>query len=210
MTHQEAMHGKVIERYLLGELNEAERSEFESHYFACPECAEGVLAGARFVGNAKAPLLALDPSMAPSGRFWERWLAPVPKTALAGACGALGLALAWQIWPGPARPEVTGSYFVTATRTSGAPRKIRVAPGQERIALLFNHTDTAVVRLEFTLESSGGLTVLRFSGESPRDTNDIQVLVPVAGLPGGAYTLRVWNGETRHEVAALPFELVRP
>lgn len=215
MNHQEAMQAKTLERYLLGELDEAERAAFEEHYFSCAACAEEVVAAAKFLDHAKQPLMELVPParrapVASGPRWWERLLAPVPKPALAGACAALAAVAVWQGMPAGPEPEVTGSYFVTATRAAGGPRKILASPGQARVALLFNHTDTSVVRFEFTLEGPGGRTVQQFSGEAPRDTNDIQVLVPVRGLGAGLYTLRVRNADTAREVASLPFELARP
>src|SRR5262249_34461086 len=40
MTHQQAVDGMASERYLLDEMSEVERFEFEAHYFDCAECAE--------------------------------------------------------------------------------------------------------------------------------------------------------------------------
>jgi hypothetical protein len=42
MTHQQAIDGMASERYLLEEMSEVERFEFEAHYFDCAECAEDV------------------------------------------------------------------------------------------------------------------------------------------------------------------------
>jgi hypothetical protein len=119
--------------------------------------------------------------------------------------------IAWQGFPVGVPPEVTGSYFVTATRSAGgAPRKIQVGPEQKRVALLFNYTDTTVTQFTFLLENATGQTVQQFTGRAPQDTNDIQVMVPVTGLRSGIYTLRVQNSTTQREIAALPFELAFP
>ena len=118
--------------------------------------------------------------------------------------------IAWQGSP-VGVPEVTGSYFVTATRSAGgAPRKIQIGPEQKRVALLFNYTDTTVTQFTFLLENANGQTVQQFTGRAPQDTNDIQVMVPVTGLRSGIYTLRVQNSTTQREIAALPFELAFP
>ena len=37
MQHQQALATKASERYLLGEMSELERFDFEAHYFDCPE-----------------------------------------------------------------------------------------------------------------------------------------------------------------------------
>jgi hypothetical protein len=58
MGNDPAAHPPLTERYLLGELSDAERAEFEAHYFQCSTCAEDVLAGSAFVHGARAALTA--------------------------------------------------------------------------------------------------------------------------------------------------------
>jgi hypothetical protein len=218
MDHQTAKNAKLLERYLLGEMADPERDAFEEHYFSCAACAEEVVTATKFLDNAKRPLLALraeeaaqPAALVATVPWWERWLAVVPKPALAGACAVMAAVIAWQGSPVGVPPEVTGSYFVTATRAAGgAPRKIQVGPEQKRVALLFNYTDTTVTQFTFLLENATGQTAQQFTGRAPQDTNDIQVMVPVTGLRSGIYTLRVQNSTTQREIAALPFELAFP
>ena len=147
MDHQQAMNAKLIDRYLLGELPETERTEFEEHYFSCAECAEELVTAVKFMENARRPLLRLDESAQPApararqeakeikAPWWERWLAFAPKPALAGLCAGLAMVVVWQGTGAKPEAEVTGSYFVTATRAAaGAPRKIQVQKGQQRVA----------------------------------------------------------------------------
>jgi anti-sigma factor RsiW len=54
MDHAEAARRFAAEQYLLGELPEADRDEFEAHFFECPECAEALATGAKLVANARA------------------------------------------------------------------------------------------------------------------------------------------------------------
>jgi hypothetical protein len=49
MNHQEAEATKATERYLLQEMNEAERIAFEEHYQDCPQCLEAVTFGYDFL-----------------------------------------------------------------------------------------------------------------------------------------------------------------
>lgn len=236
MDHQQAMNAKLIDRYFLNELSDEDRSGFEEHFFSCSVCAQEVVLAAKFMENARKPLTraASDPSclgeetpepskVAPStprpavpaaeGRresnWWNRWLALAPKPALAGACAALLAVVVYQARPEAVRAEITGSYFVAATRASESEiRKIKVFPGQQRVALLFNRTDASLSRLDLVLEAAGDGEIMRFQGDVPKDTDDIQVLVPVAGLASGRYNLRVRNAATMNETATLPFELL--
>lgn len=215
---------------MLNELADEERSAFEEHYFSCAICAQDVVVTARFLDNARKPLLRLD-TEAPAERpaeskrpaqparpenkqgesWWDRWLDLAPKPALALACVALLAIVVYREIPGGARGEVMGSYFVTSTRAvDNEPRKIRVPKEQERIALLYNRTDPSVTRYAFVLEAAGGSAVLQFEGDAPRDTDDVIVSLPVKGLAPGRYTLRVRDASARNDVAAIPFELMYP
>jgi hypothetical protein len=83
MDHTDAIRLQAAERYVLGEMPEALRSEYEEHYFECAECALEVKSAAGFV-DASRELFRQEErargtvkaeSKAPSG--WFRWLRPV-------------------------------------------------------------------------------------------------------------------------------------
>jgi hypothetical protein len=57
MEHQEAVRTLASERYLLGEMTEAERDSFEDHFFSCTECADDVLAGEKMRTGAASGLV---------------------------------------------------------------------------------------------------------------------------------------------------------
>src|SRR5581483_3945860 len=57
MEHRDAVESLATERYLLGEMNEAERAEFEAHFFSCPDCADDVRAGALMRDGVRQGLL---------------------------------------------------------------------------------------------------------------------------------------------------------
>ncbi len=54
MQHKDCRRTLAAERYLLGEMNEAEMQEYESHYFDCNSCARELELGLAFVKHAKA------------------------------------------------------------------------------------------------------------------------------------------------------------
>ena len=54
MEHEPATQLMPTERYLLGELTDVERDQFEDHFFDCPACAEDVRQGVIFMANARA------------------------------------------------------------------------------------------------------------------------------------------------------------
>jgi hypothetical protein len=84
MNHREAVERHAADRYLLDDLTAEERSEFEEHFFECPECAAEVEAGVTFVANARAVLAKTGFSPEPR-RARLVWLRPAHLMALAAA-----------------------------------------------------------------------------------------------------------------------------
>jgi hypothetical protein len=97
MDHGVVVREKLTERYLLEELDQQLRDEFEEHFFDCPECAFDVRAGTALVQHSKAVLKersAEEPEEEPAyagsvikpvNRGWFAWLRPafaVPVMAL--------------------------------------------------------------------------------------------------------------------------------
>jgi hypothetical protein len=56
MEHQEALRRGAVEKYLLKEMAQPERDEFEAHFFECQECAADLRATAAFLDGAKKEL----------------------------------------------------------------------------------------------------------------------------------------------------------
>ncbi len=82
MDHDLVARQQMTERYLLGELDDDARHEFEEHFFDCPHCALDVRAGALFVEQTKVVLA--EPSQATAvGRSTQAPARPRP-TWLAG------------------------------------------------------------------------------------------------------------------------------
>lgn len=82
MDHNQAIQLQAAVKYVLGELSQVQREEYEEHYFDCAECAIDLRALATFADTTrevlrreKASALAADP--APVGGGWLRWLQPV-------------------------------------------------------------------------------------------------------------------------------------
>jgi hypothetical protein len=98
MDHNEAIRLQSAVKYVLGELSQAQRDEYEEHYFDCAECAVDIKALATFADNArevlrqeKANQLAVAAVLARP--VWLRWLQPVVAVP---AFAALLLIIAYQ------------------------------------------------------------------------------------------------------------------
>ncbi len=54
MEHKQVRDNHIVERYILGEMSEAERDSFEEHFFECRECAREVHMTDVFRANVRA------------------------------------------------------------------------------------------------------------------------------------------------------------
>ena len=52
MDHEQVEKDKIVERFLLGDLSEAQREGFERHFFDCPLCSEDMRIAEIFRSNA--------------------------------------------------------------------------------------------------------------------------------------------------------------
>jgi hypothetical protein len=98
MDHNEAIQLQAAVKYVLGELTQVQREEYEEHYFDCAECAIDIKALATFADTTrevmrqeKANQLAKD--LVPARGAWLRWLQPVVAVP---AFAALLLIIAYQ------------------------------------------------------------------------------------------------------------------
>ena len=91
MDHSEAVRLQAAEKYVLGELSQQLRDEYEEHYFDCQDCAAELKATVAFVDSARGILRAEKPAGAEPEKVaartapWMAWLRPafaVPVFAL--------------------------------------------------------------------------------------------------------------------------------
>ena len=138
MDHQTAVDRQIAERYLLNELGDDEREQFEEHYFACADCADDIRAGSAFVEGTRTLLRPEAPevrqTVEPMRKPWWGWLwTPVPAYAMAAAL-AVALVIQQTDDRTATQPE---AHLLTMLRpvTRGTPQSIAVAPGQSTIHL---------------------------------------------------------------------------
>jgi hypothetical protein len=82
MDHSNAMQIHAAEKYVLGELSQALRDEYEEHYFSCQECAEELKVTAAFLDGSRTVLAeerrakGLESGARPKKEGWFGWLRP--------------------------------------------------------------------------------------------------------------------------------------
>ena len=213
MDHRAAVSTSAAERYLLGEMNEEERDQYEEHFFGCPECAEAVKATAGFRDAAEQVLREQAGRPAPAEEHseqddegsrlrWIDWRAlfwPIPAGAAASILAVLGLT-AYQglvVLPrlqGELREADTiqpaPSYFLSVSR-SEVPL-VQVTAGQQLVVLtLSRSSERSFPYYLCEVRAAEGGTVSRAAVPGPPPGEELQILLPVQGIPAGSYALAV-------------------
>lgn len=192
MEHKTAIKTLAAERYLLGEMAEEERNEFEEHYFSCTECAEEVRHAAALAENLKAvgPESFREPQKSPG--FLEQiaaWFAPA-RWVPSAAAACLAVVSGYQqfvVIPGLKAPSaITAAVLAPATR--GEPRTVR--PGRDGFVsmLLELNAPAALKTLRIQIHGDAGALVRAIDAD-----NGPNVLVRIAArdLPPARYELRI-------------------
>jgi hypothetical protein len=225
MDHNQAVQLQAAVKYVLGELSQVQRDEYEEHYFDCAECAVDIKALATFADTArevlrqeKAKQLAVAP--VPARPAWLRWLQPVVAVP---AFAALLLIIAYQntVTTPRAREEAlsgAAQLFVT----SRAP-KMAVTRGSEDIAKYsVRQGQSLPLKFDFTpkksfdayvcqLQDESGHSVLKVRVPGSFTNKELNLVVPADSVKPGKYTL-VFTGDpgsmgqpTKDEVLRLDF-----
>ena len=215
MEHQDAADSRALERYLLGEMPEAERQAFEQHYFDCPECASGVEAGAILAANAGTALPAPGRAGARSWRitFW-------PAVALVAASALLVLAFEEVIRVPALKTHFATviaprAYPVTFLRsvTRSADQTVTIEKGVPQFGLMFDLPpgDAASV-WNCRLDDASGVTHWRVQALPPAVPGEpLNLLIPASLAPGRyVLVLSPSGGQAEHRFpleVRFPFEL---
>jgi Putative zinc-finger len=209
MDHAEAMRLEATERYLLGELDEAQRDAFEAHFFECRECAESVRAGAAFVAASRSALhapVALPPrTVAVTG--WGSF------AAFAGLAAALCLVAYQGLVVIPrlqSEVQALGSLravpsrFLTVSR--GEAPTVTVSNADRQLVLVLSQSfETPFPSYRCELRDASDRVILTGTLTPRPGADELEVLLPLAGLPSGSYTLVV-EGLGGSEAAGRPGE----
>jgi len=196
MDHLQAVNTLAAERYLLEEMTDPERDEFEEHFFACSECAEDLRDGAVMVDGARSGLISSVATAAAPARMPLQYLARrrwrpsvvLPWAAAASFALATGY-LSWQI-PRPGPLVLTPATLRPATRGQ-EPVVSPAAGGSVTLAVdLSGAAFTGTVRYE--LRRDDGSVLVSGDATVPQGGAPLLLLIPSSLVgPEGRYILRV-------------------
>lgn len=198
MTHQQALDTMAAERYLLDEMTEAEKHEFEDHFFDCGDCAEEMRRGELIreeVRRAKPqPRRNAGLSLVATKRpVWQRPSVIVPWAAAA----TLALTTGYQSFvtvPSLRQANSPQSLSPVMLReaTRGALPVVNVASGQRFATLGIDVMTTSVKEVRYDLLDQAGATILSGLAPLPPSGAPLYLLIPADELGRqGRYTLIV-------------------
>jgi anti-sigma factor RsiW len=218
MTHQQALDGLASERYLLDEMTEVERFEFEDHYFDCAECAEDVRLGdmiqqeARRAGAAMAPNTQVGrPAVVlTSAKWWRRPMVAAPWAVAA----TLALVVGYQsLVTVPGLRDAGGPQSIEPVilrgATRGAATTVAIAPGQRVVALSVDLlTPPQSSSLTYEILDANRSAVASGKSSVPASGAPLMLLVPVDELQhAGHYTLLVRDGDQKSALGEYEFDV---
>jgi len=210
----------AAERYLLGEMTEADRDAYEQHFFQCVECADEVKATARFMDTCRSVLGdrgdagALAP-MQPRRVWLPRWRT---RTS-AVLTGALAATLAIMVYQNAVTiPRLTGAMapralaaVSLASTSRGAATQTIAVPRRQPFLIFVDIPPAAADTYECSIVAKDG-TAIPVSISAAQTQDAVPLLIPAGLLEAGEYTLVVrgrhaGTGDVPADVARFPFTL---
>jgi hypothetical protein len=195
IDHDEAVKSLMAERYLLGELNAAEREAYEEHMFSCDACFDQVKTGTEFVSHMRR-IGTEKPQFALAAGFMSRFLANARHVVTITACvlliGVSGISVYQRrIIGGLRQAQVTPSFFLSDGAKAGGVKQL-VLPPNTRFDLsiqLLQRADFSSYEGQVLTESQQVKASFPISAEQTRDT--IHVLLDSGVLGPGNYIMVV-------------------
>jgi len=206
MDHSEAVRLQAAEKYVLGELPQAIREEYEEHYFDCTECALDVKAAVVFVDTSREVLRSekeksVEIDRVPEPGEWFSWIKPwvaVPTFA------ALLLLLGYQSFVTVPRVKeqaasdaaqiLFNSYPLRGVNTAGEDgRTLSIRP-EEAFLLNFDFVPTRSFDSYIAqLEDGEGHTLLQLRIAGGNANREAHLPIPARMLHPGKYILAFYG-----------------
>jgi anti-sigma factor RsiW len=218
MTHQQALDGLASERYLLDEMTEVERFEFEEHYFDCAECAEDVRLGEmiRHEARRSGPVMAANPQanrpavVLTSPKWWRRPMVAAPWAVAATLAMVVGYQSMVTV---PGLRGAVGSQSIEPVMLRGATRgaatTVTITPGQRFVALSADLlTPPQSSSLAYEILDANRSAVASGRSPVPASGAPLMLLVPVDELPrAGHYTLALRDSGQNAVIGEYEFDV---
>jgi hypothetical protein len=215
MDHESVVRQNMTESYLLGELEEEARQDFEEHFFQCPDCALDVRAGALFIEQSKLVLAERDEPLAAGAPVvkaampkagWLAWLRPAfaaPVMALLLAVVGYQNLVVYPRLQSANRPQVLPALSLSVGAMGPGDQVISTGPGQGFVLSLRIPPDGCATHTVELYNPAGqkewSLTFPALDVQNPWTT----IEVPGAQRAPGGYRMKVFglNGAGESKLA---------
>jgi anti-sigma factor RsiW len=206
MDHQDAIRTQAAERYLLDEMSEAERHEFESHYFDCVPCAADVREGAMMADAVKTSnqTAAVLPFVAPAARAprpASQWLSIAAAGLLAIVAGYQALVVIPGLRDSSGAQALTPVVLRSVSR-GDLPVVPRPAPNALVSLAMDVNIDPMPADLVYTLKSADGRELLTGPAPIPQPGSPLLLVVPGRTLAAGRYEIQLRGASDAASTAA--------
>jgi hypothetical protein len=203
MDHQEALRRSAVEKYLLNEMPQPERDEFEEHFFGCQECAADLRTTAAFLDGVKKELQRSRQPKPAQKALRKPWFDFLWRPAFAApAFVFLLLVVAYQnvvILPRFAgeraqlkNPEILTALSLVGGNSRGGPApSVAVAAGQPLLISLDIPTAERFSSYACVLVAPSGAVVWRLPVSPTQAKDTVAIRVPSGLLGRGEYRLIV-------------------
>jgi hypothetical protein len=205
MNHELAEKSNAVDKYLLDELTEAGRLDFEEHMFDCPVCFSQVERDALIVDNLKDVLREPAPEKRSIFLNWFRPLVFVPTFAALALAVFTGYQNLVYI-PALNKPAVLQTHVIDSV-ARGEGTAIRLDRGAPMFNLSFD-VDSPQAYASYVCEFQNDRkeTVLTVNAGKPATAAfTLNLLLPANKFPAGQYVAIVSAGAEHLEVRRLPF-----
>ena len=215
MEHNQAVADMAAEKYVLGELGNGERDQFEEHYFSCAGCAQDVRDLAGLAEGARVLLATrsiIEPAPHRASRWldvWRPWLRLQPGAGLAWASALLAVAMfaGYQTLQVRklTRTQVLTS-FLLLPEARGETKPVPVTRIGEFFLLEADLPDSAG-NLQWDLRRTDGNRVITGEAAAPAAGASFKVLAPSSVLAPAEYTLTVRSAGTTKKTWLFRFRI---
>jgi hypothetical protein len=206
MDHNEAIRLQAAVKYVLGELSQVQREEYEEHYFDCGECAVDIKALATFADTTREVLrqegaAEFAKDLVPARGGWLRWFQPVVAVP---AFAALLLIIAYQntVTLPQAREGASSSsaqflfssYPLRGVNTAGDEGRMLSIRPAEAFFLNFDFVPTrSFGNYIGQLEDAQGHVLLRSRIAGGNANQEAHLPIPAGMLHPGKYVLAFYG-----------------
>lgn len=211
MDHQEALRVGAVEKYLLNDMPQPERDEFEAHFFDCPQCAADLRVTAAFLDGVKAALadgakrehLRSRASRSAPKLLQKSWFEFLWRPAFAAPALALSLlvivyqnAVVLPRFAGETaqlrNPEIlTSLSLIGGNSRGGDSRSTTIMQGEPLLISVDIPTAERFSSYACVLIAPSGAVVWRLPVSATQAKDTVAIRVPAGVLGPGDYRLQV-------------------